>query len=148
SEPGGRPWYQIPTGIGKVHYEWAFHGRPRSSFGVELHFELSNREANLEILSHIEADIPLLEQALQEEVVIQKEWGRNWSRIYITKDEGRFTPELKEWAVEKDGDHDKDTSATSGPPTMARAVAERLLPSTASPEANTGLDRALTWVAS
>lgn len=100
-EPGGEPFYQIPTGIRKVHYEWAFHGSPRSSFGVELHFELSNREANLEILSHIEADIPLPEKELQEKVVIQKEWRRNWSRIYVTKDEGRFTPELKEWAVEK-----------------------------------------------
>lgn len=101
SSPQPKSYYQIPTGIGSIHYEWAFHGRPRSSFGVELHFERGSREANLEILSHIESQIPALEKALQEKVIVQKEWGRNWSRIYVEKDEGQFTPELKEWAVEK-----------------------------------------------
>lgn len=101
SLPQPKSYYAISTGIGSIHYEWAFHGRPRSSFGVELHFERGNRETNLEILSKIESEIPELEIALQEKVTIQKEWGRNWSRLYIEKDEGQFTPELKKWAVEK-----------------------------------------------
>lgn len=101
SSPQPKSYYQIPTGLASIHYEWAFHGRPRRSFGVELHFERGTREDNLEILSHIEAQLPALEKALREKVVVQKEWGRNWSKIYVEKQEGQFTAELKEWAVEK-----------------------------------------------
>ena len=44
--PPTRSYYQLPIGISGFHFEWAFHGRPRSSFGVELHFEKGNAEAN------------------------------------------------------------------------------------------------------
>jgi hypothetical protein len=101
SSPQGKSYYQISTGIGAIHFEWAFHGRPRSSFGVELHFERGNHDANLEVFSHLEDRIPALEKALQENVIVQKEWGNNWSRLYIEKGEGQITDELKEWAVEK-----------------------------------------------
>jgi hypothetical protein len=45
--------------------------------------------------------VPQLEKFLQEQLIIQKEWGENWSRLYIEKNEGQFTEELKEWAVDK-----------------------------------------------
>lgn len=99
--PQPKSYYAISTGVGAVHYEWAFHKRPRSSFGVELHFERGSRNSNLEILSHLEDRVPQLEKALQETVKVQKEWGRNWSRLYVEKDEGQLTDELKQWAVEK-----------------------------------------------
>jgi hypothetical protein len=99
--PCPRSYYLIPTGIRSVHYEWGFHGNPRSKFGVELHFERGNRQLNLQLLSYIEEYIPKLEEALHETVKVQKEWGKNWSRIYIEKNEGQFTDELKSWAVEK-----------------------------------------------
>ena len=101
ANPQPSSYYKIPTGIGSVHFEWAFHGRPRSSFAVELHFEKGNRESNLDIFSKIEGQIPRLEKSLQQKIIVQKEWGREWSRIYIEKDEGQFTEELKVWAVEK-----------------------------------------------
>jgi len=101
SSPQPKSYYPIPTGIGSIHYEWGFHGRPRSSFGVELHFERGNRDSNLEALAQLESKIPQLEKLLQEKVQVQKEWGRNWSRLYVEKGEGQFTAELKEWAVEK-----------------------------------------------
>jgi len=101
ASPQPKSYYQIPTGIGAIHYEWAFHGRPRSSFGVELHFERGHRDANLEVLSQLESKLPQLEKALQENVKVQKEWGREWSRLYIDKGEGQLTSRLKEWAVEK-----------------------------------------------
>jgi hypothetical protein len=99
--PQPRSYYPISTGIGSVHYEWAFHGRPRSSMGVELHFEKGSREVNLQLLAHIEPKIPQLEKALQEKVIVQKEWGNQWSRLYISLEEGKFTEELRQWAVEK-----------------------------------------------
>ncbi len=101
SSPQPKSYYQIPTGIGAIHYEWAFHGRPRSSFGVELHFERGDRDSNLEVLSQLESKLPQLEKALHESIKVQNEWGKNWSRLYIEKSEGQFTTNLKEWAVEK-----------------------------------------------
>jgi len=41
-----RPYYQIQADVQGVHFEWGFHGRPRSSFGVELHFERSRKDYN------------------------------------------------------------------------------------------------------
>jgi hypothetical protein len=99
--PRPRAYCQIPTGIGSVHFEWGFHGRPRSSMGVELHFEKGSREANLDLLAQIQPKLPLLEKALQEKVVVQKEWGSQWSRLYVSREEGQLTEELKEWAVAK-----------------------------------------------
>jgi hypothetical protein len=101
ASPQPRAYYQIPTAIGAVHFEWGFRGRHRSSFGVELHFEKGSRELNLEILSQVESTIPQLQKTLQEQVQVQKEWGRNWSRLYVEKSNVEFTEELKEWAVEK-----------------------------------------------
>ena len=55
----------------------------------------------MEVLAHIESHLPQLEKELQEEVKVQKEWGSKWSRLFIEKNEGQFTEELKVWAVNK-----------------------------------------------
>jgi len=99
--PSGTAYYIIPVRISGVHLEWGFHGKPRSSFGVELHFEKGNKEANLEALSYFEKFIPAIEQSTGEQVVVQKDWGTRWSRMYIEKNEGKMTDELKSWAIEK-----------------------------------------------
>jgi len=93
--------YQIPTGIAGFHFEWAFHGRPRSSFGVELHFEKGNAETNQMTCTKLEKLKSQIESGTGEKVIFQKEWGKRWSRIYIEKNEGKITDELKEWAVDK-----------------------------------------------
>ncbi len=71
----------IPIGRG-VHFEWAFHGRPRSSFGVELHFEGGNKDWNVWALTEIvnlkKAEV---EQKTNENVIVQENWGRNWARL-------------------------------------------------------------------
>ncbi len=100
-EPKPRSYYQIPVGKGAMHLEWAFHGRPRRSFGVELHFERGKRDANEMYLGFFERYIPQIEQATGEQVLLQKDWGRVWSRLYIQKEEGCMTEELKTWAVER-----------------------------------------------
>ncbi|MGB9771957.1 MAG: DUF4268 domain-containing protein [Candidatus Kapaibacteriota bacterium] len=100
-EPLPRSYYLIPTGIGKVHFEWGFHGRPRNSFGVELHFEKGDKAANRRLLKELEKFKDEIEEATGEKVIFQEDWGQRWSRLYIEKAEGRMTNELKEWAVEK-----------------------------------------------
>jgi hypothetical protein len=99
AKPMSKNYYQIPTGKTKTHFEWAFHGRPRSSFAVELHFESGDRQFNLKLIEKLEKFVPKLEEATGEKVIVQKEWGKNWARMYIEKNEGRMTEELKEWAV-------------------------------------------------
>jgi hypothetical protein len=99
--PDPKPWsyYQIQTGIPSVHFEWGFHGRPRSSFGVELHLEKGNKDYNtnaIEKLSHLKTK---LEKATGEALIIQKDWGKKWSRIYTELPEAKPTEELKAWGV-------------------------------------------------
>jgi len=100
-EPKPNFIYQIPTGIPGFHFEWSFHGRPRSSFGVELHLEKGNVETNHMVCSKLEKLKSHIEAETGEKVIFQKEWTKRWSRIYIEKNEGKVTDELKEWAVEK-----------------------------------------------
>lgn len=33
--------------------------------------------------------------------MIQKEWGKTWARMYVDKQQGQMTDDLREWAVEK-----------------------------------------------
>jgi len=101
SEYNPKSYYQISTGISSVHYEWVFHGRPRRSFGVELHFEKGNKETNRNLLKEIEKYKDEIEKETGEKVIFQENWGKAWARLYIERDEGRMTNELKRWAVEK-----------------------------------------------
>ncbi len=99
--PTPRSIYQIPTGLSGVHFEWAFHGRPRSSFGVELHFEKGNKESNQGLLSACTQLKDKLEKALNETMIVQQNWGKTWARLYIVKQQGKITDDLRDWAVEK-----------------------------------------------
>jgi len=99
--PSPTSYYQISTGISGVHFEWAFHGRPRSSFGVELHFEKSNKASNLGMIERMEQLKNVIEKELAEKVIFQKEWGKTFSRLFVEKQEGKITEELKAWAIEK-----------------------------------------------
>jgi hypothetical protein len=96
-----RSYYYIATGTPRIHYEWGFHGRPRNSFAVELHFESDNKEVNLQAIEQLEGLQTTLKQKTKEKVIIQKDWGKNWARIYIEKNDGTMSDELKKWAVEK-----------------------------------------------
>jgi len=100
-EPAPKSYYQISTGLSGVHFEWGFHGRPRSSFGVELHFEKGNKESNLALYSACAQLKQQLESALNETVIFQQVWGKAWARLYVEKQQGKITDDLRDWAVEK-----------------------------------------------
>ena len=100
-DPIPRAYYQIPTGISSVHFEWAFHGRPRNSFGVELHLEKGSKEYNTKMINSLERLKTEIEEKTGEKVIFLKDWGRVWARLYIEKSGGNMTEELKKWAVEK-----------------------------------------------
>lgn len=100
-EASPKSYYQIPTGLSGVHFEWGFHGRPRTSFGVELHFEKGNKEFNTSALQKMERLKGTLDKDLNSPVIFLKDWGKTWARLFIVKNEGQMTDELKQWAVEK-----------------------------------------------
>lgn len=99
--PKPKSYYQIDAGIGGVHYEWGFHGRPRSSFGVELHFERDDSNSNKDLINKLKPIIPLIEKATSEAVIFQEQWGQKWSRLYIEYPKGNIDETLKNWAVDK-----------------------------------------------
>ena len=101
AEPIGQSYYKIPSGLGGVYFEWNFHGRPRSSFGVELHFMKGIKALNVALLDKMEDLRTEIEKETGEKVIFQKDWGSVWARLYIEKNEGRMTPELEEWALGK-----------------------------------------------
>lgn len=102
ASPTAKSYYQIQTGLSGVHFEWWFHSRPRSSFGVELHFEKpNNKEYNQGLLSKCAEVKARLEAEIGQSVVFQPEWGKTGARIYIETEQCEITEFLKDWAVEK-----------------------------------------------
>ena len=69
--------------------------------GVELHFEKGNKELNQSLLSACSNLKPRLENELGETLVVQKDWGKVWARLYVEKQQGKITNDLIDWAVEK-----------------------------------------------
>jgi len=100
-KPRPQSYYQIQTGIRGVHFEWTFHGRPRSSLGVELHFEKRAKAENQKWLDFVRKFEGDLKKELQVEEVLFEVWNKRWTRIRVQKNEGTITEELKDWAVEK-----------------------------------------------
>lgn len=96
-----KSYYQIPTGLSGIHFEWGFHGRPRSSLGVELHFEKGNKEQNQILILACAQLKNRLEAETGEPVIVQNEWGKTWARMYVEKQQGKMTDDLKQWAVDR-----------------------------------------------
>jgi hypothetical protein len=97
---GKKPYYQIKTNIGGIHFEWGFHGRPRSSFGVEIHFEKGAKIDNEKYYDEIIKLKDELEKSTGETLISEKNWGSRWSRIYIEKKQGNIDDGLIKWGIE------------------------------------------------
>lgn len=95
-----RSWLGVPIGHSGIHLEWAFHGRPRNSFEVGLHFERAEQSENRHILQLFKKDASLLEKEIGEKLEFQENWGKRWSRLYATRNEGEMTEDLREWAID------------------------------------------------
>ena len=65
-----------------------------------MHFEKGSKASNLRMFEQIEHLKDTIEKDLGEKVIMQKDWGKTWSRLFVEKQEGRITEELKVWAVE------------------------------------------------
>ncbi len=93
-------YLRLPVGHTGIHFEWAFHGRPRSWFEVGIHFERPEREANVALLEQLRKDKATIEQEIGEPIQFEENWGSRWSRAYASRSEGQMTDSLRNWAVE------------------------------------------------
>lgn len=93
--------YLFPAGLPGAHFKWGFTGRSRSPFTVGLHFESKNRDRKLMRIKEMAKLKNEIQEQTGEEVIFEPEATEREARLYIQKDEGRMTEELKEWAVEK-----------------------------------------------
>jgi predicted phospho-2-dehydro-3-deoxyheptonate aldolase len=100
AEPTGRDHYKMPTQIPSVHFEWHFCPPSGSSLEVGLHFESTKRDVNLSRLEHCLSKKDQLEELLEQEISVQREW-KYGSRIYIEKPSRVINEELIDWAVDK-----------------------------------------------
>ncbi len=94
-------WLTLPSGYGDIHFEWAFHGRPRSWFEVGLHFDKSIMEENRKLYNHFLNIKKELKRKLKGlRLTFEFPWGAKSARIYTSKQTSEITEELKDWAVE------------------------------------------------
>lgn len=65
-----------------------------------MHLEKPTLEENKRILTVLRAEAAALEKEIGEKLIFQEVWGSKWSRIYAIRREGKFTEDLKSWAVD------------------------------------------------
>jgi len=97
--PPIRSYYQIPTDIPGIHYEWVFSGRPKC-FSVNIHFENKRREFNEKYFNEIIKLKDKLEKETNEKIIVDTNWQKSGMKIYIQKELGNNTDELIKWGIE------------------------------------------------
>lgn len=91
----------IPTGVGYVHFEWLFRGRPLQEFLVALHFENNNYNENLKLLNYFKSRKKDFEDNFpDEEIIFDEHFYSKWTQIYIKRDSGNIDSENLEWGFE------------------------------------------------
>jgi hypothetical protein len=90
----------LPIGYSGIHLEWAFHGKPRGSFEVGLHFERTNKDENIKLLNLFKDQESQLKNELGEDITFDSNFGKCWTRIYTLRQGGDISDELKKWAIE------------------------------------------------
>ncbi len=96
-DPRPRHCYQLPTGIPGVHFEWIFRAR---TFGVELHFERGDRDANLSMMESLRPLGPEVARAVGQAPVFDDAYRRQWAKIVLETPRDRPEEELAAWAVD------------------------------------------------
>jgi len=100
ANPPARHYMQVPTGYGKIHYEWGQRGRDKS-LRVAVHFETPSVDQNRRLCSVLESHKPELEAALSEDVTFLPNWGRLWSAVYVQHALEPWSEEVADWAATK-----------------------------------------------
>lgn len=104
--PSAKPkfLYQISTNYPALHYEFAFHGRPRDSFEVGLHIEYSNKDKSLDFFNKLKEYNPENEIEFDGELIYDSDFFSNACRIYLEykSNDGieKVTDDILHWGIE------------------------------------------------
>lgn len=92
--------YQISSNKRAIHFEWYFQIR-KNRFGVELHFESTNRQNNIDNLKLLKPYLSKFETKINKKAVIDEHWGgekKGWTRFYFELDQSNIDDKLKDFA--------------------------------------------------
>ena len=92
-------YYSIPSGIGNIHFEWVLQ-KKRNLFGVEVHFENSQKEKNYHNLNLLKQYFDDFGKRINNDAIIEENWGKRWSRVYFKIDQILVDDKLKKFAVD------------------------------------------------
>ncbi len=73
-------YHQILTGIAGIHYEY-YYQKNGKILGVELHFEKSDKEQNLDSMLKVLEGIALFKENTKGKFFVMENWGRKWCRF-------------------------------------------------------------------
>ena len=94
-------WMGLPIGYSGIHLECAFHGRPRNSLEVGLHFERASAEENEKLLAFFNLKRAEMADELKGHCLeFQFPWWKKWARIYEARNIDGMSNELADWAVD------------------------------------------------
>jgi len=97
-----KPYMQIPTGHGGIHFVWRHHGgREKRFLDVALHCETSSREQNHKICNFLRNKKKQICAAVGETPKFQLNWGEKWSSVYYRESSKEWTDALVRRSAER-----------------------------------------------
>jgi hypothetical protein len=97
-----KPYMQIPTGRGGIHFEWRHHGgREKRFLDVALHCETSSRKQNHKICNLLRNKKKQIRSAVGETPKFQPNWGEKWSSVYYRESPKEWTDALARRSAER-----------------------------------------------
>jgi hypothetical protein len=96
------PYMQVSTGHPKVHFEWLFKG-PRQSKVLEVgvHCETNSKELNQRLCDFLLDKKAAMEPILGETIKSKRDFGSDWSSLFVERLCEPWTDEIAHWAAQK-----------------------------------------------
>ena len=97
---GNNKRYTIDRFANGIDYEILYHAQS-DTLSVEIQFENDSYEVNSSRLKHtLEKYETRLREKIEQVIVIDDKWGKNWTRIYVHCPYKGFTDESAHWVAE------------------------------------------------
>jgi hypothetical protein len=93
---------QIPTGYGRIHFEWWWHRAKEAGkvLDVAVHFETSSGKRNQELCDFLKSHSETIRAAVGVVPSFEPNWTRKWASVYIRRSCEPWSDEVTKWAAE------------------------------------------------